>query len=200
MTFSPRLFFDACRKGIMGPTLDNDEVSGATAILEAMAGTPLSWCAYALATAWHETNFTLQPIKEMGGPRYFTDRYDVTGSRPKLARDNGNIHPGDGAKYFGRGYVQLTWRSNYRRAGQKLGLPLEDKPDMALDAGIAADIMREGMVDGWFTGKSLKMLPAEATLAQFVEARRIINGKDKAQAIAKYALQYQKALSECQWA
>ena len=47
----------------MGPTLDDGEVSGANAILEAMAGAPLSWTAYALATAWLETNHTLHPIK-----------------------------------------------------------------------------------------------------------------------------------------
>lgn len=202
MTFSDRKFFDACRDGIMGPTLDNDEVSGSSVILAAMAGSPISWCAYALATAWHETAFTMQPIKEGGGPRYFTERYDVTGSRPKLARDNGNINVGDGAKFFGRGYVQLTWRSNYRRAGAKLGVDLEGNPDMALRPEIASKIMRFGMVEGWFTGKSLKsMLPQErtASAAQFIEARRIINGRDKAQQIAKYAGQFQDALRQGEW-
>ncbi len=48
-----KAFFDACRKGVMGPTLDGDEVSGTSAILDAMAGAPLAATAYALATAWH---------------------------------------------------------------------------------------------------------------------------------------------------
>ncbi len=47
-----KTFFDHCRGGVMGPTLDGDEVSGAEAILDAMAAAPISWCAYALATAW----------------------------------------------------------------------------------------------------------------------------------------------------
>jgi len=203
MSFSDRKFFDACRAGIMGPTLDNDEVTGSARILEAMAGAPISWCAYALATAWHETAFTMQPIKEYGGPRYFTQMYDVTGKRPKLARDNGNVNVGDGAKFFGRGYVQLTWRSNYGRAGAKLGVDLENNPDRALNPDVAAKIMRFGMQEGWFTGKSFaSYLPAieKATEAQFVQARKIINGTDKALKIAKYALQFQSALSAGEWA
>jgi putative chitinase len=202
MTFSDRKFFDACRAGIMGPTLDNNEVSGASRILEAMANTPISWCAYALATAWHETAFTMQPIKEYGGPRYFTEMYDVKGKRPTLARNNGNVNPGDGAKFFGRGYVQLTWRSNYRRAGVKIGVDLENTPDSALNPDVAAKIMRFGMQDGWFTGKSFATyLPAsgQANEAQFVQARRIINGVDKAAKIAKYAMQFQAALAAGEW-
>ena len=202
MTFRLSQFFDTCRSGIMGPTLDAGEVSGAETIITAMAGTPISWCAYALATAWHETAFTMQPIKEYGGPRYFIKMYDVTGSRPKLARANGNVNVGDGAKYFGRGYVQLTWRANYARAGLKLGIDLVNNPDLALKPEHAAAIMRKGMEEGWFTGKSFKSyLPmGEANLAQFIEARRIINGTDKAATIAKYAMQFQAALKAGGWA
>lgn len=202
VTFSARIFFGKCRDGIMGPSLDNNEVSGCNEILAAMAGTPLSWCAYALATAWHETAFTMQPIKEYGGPRYFRQMYDVTGMRPKLARANGNVNAGDGEKFFGRGYVQLTWRSNYARAGAKLGVDLVGNPDLGLKSDIAAKIMRLGMVEGWFTGKALKhYLPSSgaADTASFIEARRIINGKDKADKIAKYAVQFQSALLAAGW-
>lgn len=195
-------FYAALRKGILGPTLDQSEVDGCEAILAAMAGAPLSHCAYAFATAFHETAFTLQPIKEFGGPRYFTKMYDVNGDRPTLARKNGNTVPGDGARYFGRGYVQLTWRSNYRRAGEKLDYPLEGNPDLAMRPDIAAAILRTGMDEGWFTGKSFKSyLPASgpARLDQFHEARRIINGTDKASVIAGYAMKFQAALQAGGW-
>jgi hypothetical protein len=198
----PSKFFDACRAGIMGPTLDNDEVSGANAILEAMLGLPVAWTAYALATAWHETAHTLQPIKEYGGDRYFTRMYDITGARPSLAKSMGNMTAGDGPKYCGRGYVQLTWKSNYAKAGQKLGVDLVGNPGLAMDRNIAAGILRHGMREGWFTGKSFQSyLPAAglATKDQFTAARRIINGTDKASLIAGYAMQFQAALVAGEW-
>ncbi len=202
MTFDKAAFFDSCRKGVMGPTLDADEVSGAEAILAAMAGAPLAWCAYALATAWHETAHTMQPIKEYGGRSYFFRMYDPQGQRPALAKANGKTQPGDGARYFGRGYVQLTWRANYRRAGQRLGIDLEGKPDLALKPDIAALILRRGMEEAWFTGKGFAdYLPAKtsASRGEFIKARRIINGTDKAELIAGYATQFQNALHSAGW-
>jgi putative chitinase len=201
VAFDPAAFFDVVRRGILGPTLDKDEVDGCERIMEAMAGLPLSWCAYALATAYHETAHTMQPIKELGGPKYLHRMYDISGARPTLARRYGNTQPGDGIKFAGRGYVQLTWRVNYTKAAAKLGVDLVGNPDLALDAGIAARIMREGMVAGWFTGKAFRhYLPQPiATKGQFAQARRIINGTDKADQIADYAAQFQKALQAGGW-
>jgi putative chitinase len=53
---------------------------------------------------------------------------------------NGDEASGDGWRYRGRGYIQLTGRENYRRAGQALGLPLEKQPDIASQPEIAAQI------------------------------------------------------------
>ena len=198
-----QIFFAKLRSGIMGPTLDDDEVTGTSAILEACAGLPVSWTAYALATAYHETAHTMQPIKEYGGPKYFHKMYDPQGARPDFAKRNGNIYPGDGVKFCGRGYVQLTWRSNYKRAGDKLNVDLIGGPDLAMSKDIAALILRHGMKDGWFSGKSFaSYLPASgpATAAQFQAARRIINGTDKAALIAQYASKFQDALIAGEWA
>ena len=197
-----KMFFDKLRAGIMGPKLDDDEVSGTTAIIEAMAGLPTSWAAYALATAYHETAHTMQPIKEFGGNKYFFRMYDPQGERPTLAKRNGNIYPGDGVKYCGRGYVQLTWRTNYERAGKLLNIDLLGNPDLAMSKDIAALILRYGMKTGWFTGKAfVNYLPADgaATRAQFQAARRIINGVDKSDLIAGYALAFQTALNAGEW-
>lgn len=195
-------FFDSCRKGILGPTLDQSEVDGCTAILDAMEGLPLSWCAYALATAFHETAHTMQPIREFGGPKYLTRMYDVTGARPKLAHDMGNTSSGDGVKYCGRGFVQLTWKSNYAKASQVTGEDLVANPEKAMRIDLAAKIMRSGMENGWFTGKAFRhCLPdARGTLAQYTNARRIINGTDRAGLIAGYALQFEAALVAGGWA
>lgn len=193
----PKAFFTKLRGGIMAPTLDDDEVTGTNAILDACAGLPLPWTAYALATAYHETAHTMQPIKEFGGPKYFMRRYDITGQNPRLAKQLGNTHPGDGAKYAGRGYVQLTGRANYAKAGAKLNVDLLNGPDLAMSKDIAALILRHGMKDGWFTGKRFESyLPSTraATEANYQAARRIINGTDKAALIAQYAMQFQSAL------
>lgn len=201
--FDRAAFFNACRLGVMGPRLDPDEVSGAEIVLEAMDGCPISWTAYALATAWHETAHTMQPIKEYGGPAYFTRMYDIRGNRPELAKRMGNTAPGDGALYCGRGYVQLTWKSNYAKAAKRTGYPLVGNPDLAMRPDIAAHIMRHGMTEGWFTGKAFShFLPREApaTNRQFFEARRIINGRDKAELIAGYGEQFQEALHDGGWA
>lgn len=202
-SFNKKAFFNVCRQTVMGPKLDAGEVSGAEFILDAMRGAPLSWTAYALATAWHETAHTMQPIKEHGGPRYFFRMYDPNGDRPALARANGNVFTGDGALYCGRGYVQLTWRNNYKNAAAATGYPLEGNPDLAMRPDIAAIIMREGMEQGWFTGRSLSdFLPIgviPATHENFVNARRIINGTDKARLIATHAMAFQAALLTAGW-
>lgn len=201
-TFNKAEFFRVCRSGVMGPTLDGDEVSGAETILEAMAGAPVAYTAYALATAWHETAHSMQPVLEIGGPAYFTRMYDIKGQRPHVARDLGNTMPGDGARYPGRGYVQLTGRKNYRHAGERLGYPLEGNPTLAARRDIAALVLRRGMEEGWFTGKSFRdyLPPAfPANNGDFKRARRIINGVDRADLIAGYASQFQEALIAGGW-
>src|SRR5438034_4989813 len=87
------------------------------------------------AIATHGTEVpSFLPINEYGGNAYFTKMYEGR-------KDLGNTQPGDGARYHGRGYIQLTGRANYRAYGQKLGLPLEQNPDLALQPDVAARIL-----------------------------------------------------------
>lgn len=199
---SPRAFFDSLRAGLLGPTLSPTEVNGCSAILDAMEGAPLAWAAYALATAYHETASTMQPIKEYGGDTYFTRLYDVTGARPQMCIANGNTCAGDGPRYCGRGYVQLTWKNNYAKAGQECGVDLVADPDLALNPEIAAKVLRRGMQEGWFTGKRFSdYLPGSgrATSGQYARARYIINGSDRAQQIAAHAKAFETALEAGGW-
>jgi predicted chitinase len=73
------------------------------------------------------------PIHEYGDAKYFS-RYDGR-------TDLGNTQPGDGARFHGRGFIQLTGRANYRQYGNKLGVDLENNPDLALDPTISARIL-----------------------------------------------------------
>ena len=128
----------------------------------------------------------MQPIKEIGGTAYFTRMYDINGQRPAKARELGNLAPGDGVKYAGRGYVQLTGRTNYARYG------LAERPDDAMKPEVAGAILRSGMANGTFTGKKL----ADYLPGDYVGARRIINGTDRAADIAGYAVGFETALKE----
>jgi|TARA_R100000093_G_scaffold59944_2_gene31552 predicted chitinase len=187
-------FFSAVRK-ITG-ALNQRQVDSINLLLESAGSWPTSWVAYALATAWHESR--LLPIRERGGWAYLA-KYD-TG---RLARILGNTPAadGDGQRYAGRGFVQLTGQTNYESAGVALGIDLIADPDLALNPLHAARILIWGMEGGKFTGKKLSdYLPAIATRVHFRDARRIINGTDRADKIAGYAMAFQDALREGEWA
>ncbi|WP_370171319.1 hypothetical protein [Sphingobium abikonense] len=162
-------------------SLDQQQVDIIQRLLSATSDWGNGWLAYAMATAWHESRF--RPIEEWGkgkGKEY--GKVNSTGKAP-----------------YGRGLVQLTWDANYKKADKELGLggKLAANYDLALDPDIAVRIMVRGMEEGWFTGKSLgdyMTKEARGLEPQFVQGRRIINGTDKAQMIADYAVKFQDAL------
>jgi len=185
MMTAPKEFFDAARAGF-GP-FNQDQVDGINVLFDATRGLSVAHRAYIFATAWHEVNKTMQPITEYGGVRYF-DKYD-TG---KLAAALGNTpeKDGDGFKYRGRGYVQLTGLANYIRAGKALSVDLVNNPDLALRPDIAAKIIVKGMIEGWFTGRKM------SDYSDFYSMRRVVNGTDRASTIAAYALKWQAAFED----
>lgn len=201
-------FYDFLRGNkMLGPKITPDEFAGCDAILQACtrASWPVSFTAYALATSFLETGATMQPIKERGGNTYFHRMYDIQGARPAKARELGNLTPGDGARYPGRGYVQLTGKANYAKATAKLQAlgvlkpneSLVDNPDLAMRPDVAAAVMVLGMQEGWFTARKLSDdLPSRgpAGLSQFKASRDIINGRDKDDEIAAFAIDFQTAL------
>ena len=87
----------------------------------------------AIATIGVETG-GFRPIHEIGGTEYFTKMYEGRS-------DLGNTAPGDGARYHGRGFIQLTGRDNYRKYGDKLGVDLENDPDLALEPEVSARVL-----------------------------------------------------------
>ena len=189
------LFFDALRRSLFGGRLNGSQVVGLESLLDAApAGLPSSHLAYCLATAFHETARTMRPIREFGGPAYFHRMYDPQGDRPSVAKALGNVRPGDGALFAGRGFVQLTGRSNYARAARLTGEDLIDAPDLALRSDLAARILFEGMSDGWFTGRKLSDHFATGR-SDPIGARRIVNGTDRADLIAGYHQSFASALA-----
>ena len=153
----------------------------------------IRWAAYMLATVKHECADTWRPITERGRKSYF-DKYEA-GTR--IGQRLGNKQPGDGWKYRGRGYVQITGRANYQRLSKALDLPtaenLVDHPDNALIPAVAYDIMSFGMRNGTFTGKTLAGY-LSADRVDYKNARRIINGTDQWQLIKGYAEKFEDIL------
>jgi putative chitinase len=201
-TLNRKAFFDAARKDPCGGRLSGEQVDGMSAILSEwerrLPTGDLRWLAYMLATGFHETACAMQPVHEHGGEDYLRRMYDPKGDRPKVAARLGNTRPGDGALYAGRGYVQLTGRRNYEEMGRLLSVDLVGNPDLAMQPAIAAAIMFEGMLRaessvGDFTGRCLEQY-FNATTDDPVNARRIINGLDRAEVIARYHRAFLKAL------
>lgn len=149
--------------------------------------------AYCLATFKWETAHRFEPIDEYGTDDYFNKRY---GPHTRVGKSLGNIHAGDGAKYHGRGYVQLTGRDNYSRAGTALEADLVAEPGRAKTHAIAYEIAVRGMHEGWFTrGQTLSKYFRNGTAPDYEGARRIVNGNDKAQTIASYARLFDEVLA-----
>lgn len=189
MRFDRELYFEGVRNQMFAGAMTQQQVDGQSVILGLWegqyTGTPMEdmrWLAYILATAYHETATKIWPIREYGLGK---------GHDYGVPDENGNT-------FYGRGFVQLTWKENYERASAILGLiddrDLSDFPDLALDSLIAARVMFRGMAEGWFTGAKLGDYFNESE-DDPVNARRIINGNDKDELIAGYHDTFLEALN-----
>lgn len=186
--------FFAAVKPLFGGVLSQSQVDGLNALLDATTGLPISHRAYLLATAQHETAHTMQPVRETLASTddeaiVRLDRAFAKGqlkwvSKPYWCKDS------DGKAWLGRGYVQLTHKANYEKASALTGVDLVATPNAAMRPAVAAKILVSGSQQGVFTGKKLSdYLPGD-----YVNARRIINGTDKAEEIARLARTYETAL------
>ncbi|OXB14610.1 CHAP domain-containing protein [Flavobacterium reichenbachii] len=158
--------------------------------------------AYILATAYTETFNTFEPVLES----YWVDKktreeycykYDPvladTEKRRKTAIERGNTEKGDGVKYCGRGYVQLTWKNNYKKIKDKFGIDVVNYPDKALEPKLAAKIMIWGMDNGIFTGVGINRYINDSK-TDYINARKVINGIDRKNEIANDARMFEKDL------
>lgn len=119
--------------------------------------------AYIMATIEWETARTFQPVREAF---WLTERW---------RKEHLRYWP-----YYGRGYVQLTWRGNYAYFN------LADNPDQALDPETAWHVCYRGMMEGIFTGHDLPTY-CNRERTDFLAARRVVNGVDRATEIAAIA-------------
>jgi putative chitinase len=176
-------FFKQLGRNLFPNGLSDDQKKGLNALLDGWeadyAHQDDRWLAYALGTTHHENDKQFSPIREIGRGQ---------------GRKYGIPDPVTGKTYYGRGFVQLTWRTNYKAMGTALGVDLVNDPDRALDFGIATKILFLGMTRGMFTGKKLGDYFNSKT-NDWINARRIINGTDRASLVADYGEQYYAAIS-----
>jgi len=182
-------FFEAVRP-MFGGSLSQAQVDGFKIIFEAWrkvgSGNERD-LAYILATAYHETARTMQPVRETLATTdaKAKERLTKAWKSGKLSWVKSDYWSGG---WFGRGLVQLTHRENYVKAGKKLGIDLVSDPSKAMIPEVSALILVRGMQEGWFT--NMKLTDA----ADFREARRVVNGTDRASQIAMYADAFLSAL------
>jgi putative chitinase len=186
-------FFDSIRASLFGGTLSQSQVDGIDYLLNVWErhfeipnprdGT--KWLAYSMATVFHETARTMQPIEEYG-----------KGAGKPYGKPAGPY----GHAYYGRGLPQLTHEENYIKAEKFLKdrygveAALHKEPHRMLEHEISALVLYDGMVYGWFTGVGLPKY-FNATVEDPVQARRIVNVMDKAETIAGYYKKFKNALA-----
>jgi putative chitinase len=175
------IFFARARARLFDGALTQAQVEGMSLILDECAARGVldkRATAYVLATAYHETGRRMRPVREIGRGR---------------GRAYGAPDPATGHVYDGRGFVQITWKANYARLGARLGVDLVADPDRALDPRIAAAILVVGMAEGLFSGR--RLADAFGARTDWIGARRIVNGLDRAADIARYGRAFHKALT-----
>jgi putative chitinase len=169
---------------------------GLAQLLPLVLSDPFPTCleqrAYILATAEHETGGAYQPVRER---RASADR------QPKL-RELQDRYWNTG--FYGRGYAQITWRRNYLRlgtelAGQTIGGIVVDAetftrdPDLLLRPEFAYPSLVLGMLGGWYGTKLDRWV--RPGLADYVNARRSVNGTDRAEHVAGLARAWEDRLA-----
>lgn len=202
-----KVFFREIRGSLFRGRFSKKQVQGITRLLDVWeqhyaSDYPDEFLAAGLGTTKHETADTMQPIKEYGGRAYFMRMYDISGNRPAKARELGNIHVGDGAKFPGEGDVQNTGRRNARVSSKLINdllgtnIDFEKNPELRGHPIYSAHCLYLGCITGLWTGKSWGKYIGEGkgSHANFKQSRRVVNGMDKASLIAGYCVEFLEAI------
>lgn len=204
-------FFDSLRKTLFKRGFKQSQVDGINGILKAMdevGDKDMDTLAYALATAYHETGTRMVPVREgfattdLGARRAVNNLAKKRGPNSAVAKYAKPVGPFNHV-YYGRGHVQLTWLENYQKASKIAGADLVKDPDKMLDPVISARVLVAGLISGqWGGGKGLDAYEGaddHLNATEAAEARRTVNGKDKATLIAGYHKAFYDALKIAGW-
>jgi putative chitinase len=192
MPYNRKHFFDSVRPSLFHNNLKDSQVKGCEHLLDVWErhfegpnprdGT--HWLGYCFATVFHETAETMEPIEEYGKGK--------SHSYGKPVGEHNQC-------YYGRGYVQLTWETNYKKGKERMKevydieCDIHKEPHRMLEHEISALILYDGMIYGWYTGVGLPKY-FNATTEDPKNARKIVNALDKADLIAGYYHKFKKSL------
>jgi predicted chitinase len=181
-------FFSTIRGSLFGGNLSQQQVDGMNYLLDVwervFSHLDVRWLGYALATVFHETAQTMRPIEEYGEGQ---------------GKSYGSPTGPHSQAYYGRGHVQLTWEENYIKGQKNLAerygvdVPMHQYPHRMLEDEPSALVLFDGMIEGWFTGLKLLDFFNDDTEDPY-NARKIVNGLDKAEVIADYYAKFKEAL------
>lgn len=180
-------FYDSIRGKV---NLTTQNVIGFDKVLDyaILRKTPLNKLSYILSTSFWESAQTMHPVKEA----YWLSE--------KWRKDNLRYYP-----WYGRGLIQTTWETNYKKMSEFVGTDLTKNPDLLLEFKYALPALFIGMEKGIYTGKDLDDYidnideSDELDFIEYKNARRIVNGTDKAETIAKLSLVFEKGLKDAMY-
>lgn len=179
-----KAFYDTARLTLFSGKLSQVQVDRLATLLQEVVETPgvlVQQGAYMFATAHHETDGFIAMEEYASGEAY------------EGRQDLGNTEKGDGRRFKGRGFPHLTGRRNYEWASRVTGQDMIADPSLASDARLSARLLVDGMLSGSFTGIGLGRF-INADKCDFINARKVHNGLDKAEMIADRAERYLVAL------
>lgn len=211
MKFNRKKLFDALRATVFHGGFTPSQVHGIERLLTVFEDSyatkwedahgesmTLQLVSYCFATSYWETAHRMMPVYETLAktPSQAKARLE---SWYKKKRPKVTPYWRDG--WFGRGDVQITHEYNYVKATQllaRMGIiaDLMTNPELAMDPINSAHILFAGSYEGMFTGKALPDYIDADDVGEFEDythARYVINGRDKAQAIARIAQDFEAA-------
>jgi predicted chitinase len=166
-----------CSKSLTTDSTKYDVIKAIIAECKRQGIVSINQIAYVLATAQHETGDTFQPVREA----YWKSE--------EWRKSKFRYYP-----YYGRGLVQLTWKNNYEKYSKILGVDLVNNPDLAMNPNVSLFIIVHGFKTGTWTGRKITDY-INNNKTDFINARRIVNGRDKAVHIANLAKSFISQIS-----
>lgn len=179
-----KAFYDTARLTLFAGKISTVQFSRLQILLKELLATPgilIPQAGYILATAHWETD-RFNAMEEYASGAAYEGRADL-----------GNTQKGDGVRFKGRGFPGLTGRRNYEWGTRVSGQDLLSNPSLASDPEVSARLIIDGMLTGHFTGKGLGYYIHDDK-ADLFNARRTVNGLDRAEQIQDIAERYIVAL------